>query len=214
MGGEQYLDPVKDRMPQYSNAVWAGEWDLKPRSQPMEGLYDVGRAIADGRLTPRQPVVPGGANEPTPVVQGDKERGPIPGVPHFTHTPGALPPGLAELFEDRELRGGAGSAAASAAPGPIFSSASLQEVNTAQRAETQKEIEACAENRFKGFPQGAAMSAFMSILYLADIKLPEGVHLTMYADDGMVSSDQPFDESVLISELERLGLAISPAKCK
>jgi len=58
------------------------------------------------------------------------------------------------------------------------------------------------------------MSAFMSILYLAQIKLPEGIHLTMYADDGMVSSDAKFDERILIAELERLGLAISPAKCK
>jgi len=74
--------------------------------------------------------------------------------------------------------------------------------------------EKLATQRFKGFPQGAAMSAFMSILYLAQIKLPDGMHLTMYADDGMVSSDQPFDESVLILELERLGLAVSPAKCK
>jgi hypothetical protein len=84
-----------------------------------------------------------------------------------------------------------------------------------EKDSVNREIEdKLASQRYKGFPQGAALSAFMSILYLAQIKLPEGIHLTMYADDGMVSSDQPFDEGILVAELERLGLSISPAKCK
>jgi len=68
--------------------------------------------------------------------------------------------------------------------------------------------------RRKGFPQGAAISAFMSVLYLRNLNLPPGVHLTMYADDGLLSSDVPFDPALFELELLKLGLELSPSKCK
>jgi len=79
--------------------------------------------------------------------------------------------------------------------------------------EAQKAMDEETALGTRGFPQGAAISAFMSVLYLRNIKLPEGVHLTMYADDGLISSDQPFDPEVFISQLHELGLDISPSKC-
>lgn len=64
----------------------------------------------------------------------------------------------------------------------------------------------------KGFPQGVAYSAFLSVLYLRGLKLLPS--LLMYADDGLLYSNEPFDEDKFRSELSLLGLELSESKCK
>jgi len=68
--------------------------------------------------------------------------------------------------------------------------------------------------RYKGFPQGAAMSAFLSVLYLRDIKLPKGANLIMYADDGLIYSDEPFNWVEFQDELKALSLDLNMSKCR
>jgi len=66
----------------------------------------------------------------------------------------------------------------------------------------------------KGFPQGVAYSAFLSVLYLKGLRLPSGQKLLMYADDGLIYSDSPINKDAFIEELKKLGLEVSPSKCK
>lgn len=79
---------------------------------------------------------------------------------------------------------------------------------------THAEGAAAEERRYRGFPQGGSISAFMSVLYLSGVKLPAGQELLMYADDGLISSDEPFDPSDFKDSLKALGLEVSEAKCR
>jgi hypothetical protein len=64
-----------------------------------------------------------------------------------------------------------------------------------------------------GFPQGAPVSPFLSILLLKLLKVPKDVKLIMYADDGLLYSDREFSPSDFSSSLGDLDLSLSPDKC-
>jgi hypothetical protein len=59
------------------------------------------------------------------------------------------------------------------------------------------DIDEVHELRYKGFPQGVAYSAFLSVLHLRSLNLPG---LLMYADDGLVYSDAPINVNKVKNE--------------
>lgn len=73
--------------------------------------------------------------------------------------------------------------------------------------------EPLAEHR-KGFPQGASISAFLSIMLLSMVHPPRGVKLLMYADDGLLYSNEKFDPIEFEKELDSLGLKLAHNKCR
>jgi len=67
----------------------------------------------------------------------------------------------------------------------------------------------------KGFPQGGATSPLLSIMVLNTLNptpLPPHCNLLMYADDGLVYSDQAFKEEVVSEHFKGLGIEIAPEK--
>jgi hypothetical protein len=49
----------------------------------------------------------------------------------------------------------------------------------------------------KGFPQGASISPFLSVLSLTALR-PKFADIIMYADDGIFYSDEPFEEQDIV----------------
>lgn len=67
----------------------------------------------------------------------------------------------------------------------------------------------------KGFPQGGAHSAILSVLSLRDLKFTRGVQPLMYADDGLLFSDWSKDLSKEAKEsFERCGAEVNDSKSK
>lgn len=72
-----------------------------------------------------------------------------------------------------------------------------------------------SSQELKGFPQGAAISPLLSILLLITPnthKLPAGSHILMYADDGLIYSDTPFDEKEIERFFQGFGIKLSAPK--
>jgi hypothetical protein len=64
----------------------------------------------------------------------------------------------------------------------------------------------------KGFPQGANISPFLSILQLVWKDAPKFANLLMYADDGLFYSDNEFTAEQVKAHFDKLLLEISPEK--
>lgn len=65
-----------------------------------------------------------------------------------------------------------------------------------------------------GFPQGANISPFLSILKLLEDGDPEFARLVMYADDGIFYSDKKFEVSDVEEFFLGNGIEIAPEKSK
>lgn len=63
-----------------------------------------------------------------------------------------------------------------------------------------------------GFPQGANLSPFLSILSLNIREQPGFANLLMYADDGMFYSDEPFTEDDVVNHFRALGQEVALEK--
>jgi len=67
---------------------------------------------------------------------------------------------------------------------------------------------------FRGLPQGAPMSAFLSVLLLRNLVLKDGNELLMYADDGIIYGSNPIDTEDFASQLKEIGIELSRDKCR
>jgi hypothetical protein len=63
-----------------------------------------------------------------------------------------------------------------------------------------------------GFPQGANISPFLSILQLAMGATARFAKLIMYADDGLFYSDKPFTAEDVADHFQSLGVNVAPEK--
>jgi len=64
----------------------------------------------------------------------------------------------------------------------------------------------------KGFPQGANISPFLSIVQLAMGRPAQFAQLLMYADDGVFYSDNEFTGEQVEQYMSQLGLSVAPDK--
>lgn len=63
-----------------------------------------------------------------------------------------------------------------------------------------------------GFPQGASISAFLAVILTSMLRLPKGKRIVMYADDGIVYSNNPISAGPLVKRLEAIGVKINLEK--
>jgi hypothetical protein len=63
-----------------------------------------------------------------------------------------------------------------------------------------------------GFPQGANIPPFLSILQLTMAGEPKFAQLVMYADDGLFYSDAPFTEQDVVDHFAGIGIEVSLEK--
>lgn len=63
-----------------------------------------------------------------------------------------------------------------------------------------------------GFPQGANISPFLSIMQLTHEPAPLFAKILMYADDGLFYSDKPFSPRKVAEHFREMGLCIAPEK--
>jgi hypothetical protein len=63
-----------------------------------------------------------------------------------------------------------------------------------------------------GFPQGANISPFLSIIQLAMRGTPKFADILMYADDGLIYAKKKFDAIQVQEFFKELGLNIAPEK--
>lgn len=65
-----------------------------------------------------------------------------------------------------------------------------------------------------GYPQGAAISPLLSTLMLRHLKVKPEWELIMYADDGIIYSEEPIDEREVEDMFRDLGLELNRAKSR